>query len=222
MTQMGDLIGTQLNDMNYIPEVEPKDYLVIVGFDNTLTSKIFKDSLKDMKQEMVDEKLLPNADAVDDNFIDKMATDFSSLTFKVNASSTQEAIARVMNTMTYATYMDGITKGLKLYHRVAQDVFSGKAPDNIQVQFTNMLDDNDKIEHITKMMFLTNLSMFKDLVESSNKTADDVVQMGIPSVTSIMCVEEGKEMSMFKMPSSEMDKVANAVNQVLDKLYEEE
>ena len=221
MTQMGDLIGTQLNEMNYIPEVEPKDYLVIVGFDNTLTSKIFKDSLKDMKQEMVDEKLLPNADAIDDKFIDKMATDFSSLTFKVNASSTQEAIARVMNTMTYATYMDGITKGLKLYHRVAQDVFSGKAPDNIQEQFTGMLDD-DKIEHITKMMMLTNLGMFKDLVESSNKTAEDVVQMNIPSVTSIMCVEEGKEMSMFKMPSSEMDKVANAVSQVLDKLDEEE
>jgi len=221
MTQIGDLIGNQLNDMNYIPEVEPKDYMVIVGFDNSLTSKIFKDSLKDMKQEMVDEKLLPNADVVDDKFIEKMATDFSSMTFKVNASSTQEAISRVMNTMSYAMYMDGITKGLKLFHKVAQDVFSGNAPDNIQKQFEGMLDD-DKIEHITKMMMLTNLSMFKDLVDSSNKTADDVVSMGMPSVTSIMCVEEGKEMSMFKMPSSEMDRVANAVNQVLDKLDEEE
>ena len=220
MTQIGDLIGNQLNDMNYIPEIEPKDYMVIVGFDNALTSKIFKDSLKDMKQEMVDEKLLPNADVVDDKFIEKMATDFSSMTFKVNASSTQEAISRVMNTMSYAMYMDGITKGLKLFHKVAQDVFGGKAPDNIQEQFAGMLDD-DKIEHIAKMMMLTNLGMFKDLVDSSNKTAEDVVSMGMPSVTSIMCVEEGKEMSMFKMPSSEMDRVANAVNQVLDKLEEE-
>ena len=35
---MGDLIGTQLNGMNYLPEVEPKDYLVtatvtLVGVD---------------------------------------------------------------------------------------------------------------------------------------------------------------------------------------------
>ena len=107
--ELEGLIDKQLDKMNYIPELEPKDYMVIVGFEKLHVTKIIKNR-KGNVPDLTDEDM--------DKFLQK----FTNLTFKVNASSVQEAISRVTVTTANMAYLDAIAKGFDLLAQLYSDL----------------------------------------------------------------------------------------------------
>jgi hypothetical protein len=178
--ELKGLIDNQLNVMNYIPETEPKDYMVIVGFEKLHAQAVIKNRKG-------------NIPSLTDKDIDSFLKKFTNLTFKVNASSVQEAISRVTVTTANMAYIDAIAKGF----------------------------DMDRLYQCVSNLTLTNMDMYLDVADSTDKGSKNIAKMNMPQITSIIAFEEGSHTSMFAMTNQEMSDITEKVSKAIEEMEKE-
>ncbi len=207
---MESLIDKQLDKMNYIPEVEPKDYMVIVGFEKLHSTKVIKNRKGNVP------------DLTDDD-IDKFLQKFTNLTFKVNASSVQEAISRVTVTTANMAYLDAIAKGFDLLAQLYSDLDTGNVPDTIaeKLGFSADISDLERLYQCVANLTMTNMDMYLDVADSSDKGSKNIAKMKMPYITSIIAFEEGKHTSMFAMTDQEMNDITEKVSKAIEEMEKE-
>tara|TARA_B100000003_G_C10891288_1_gene355329 strand:- start:550 stop:1203 length:654 start_codon:yes stop_codon:yes gene_type:complete len=208
--EMESLIDKQLDKMNYIPEVEPKDYMVIVGFEKLHSTKVIKNRKGNVP------------DLTDDD-IDKFLQKFTNLTFKVNASSVQEAISRVTVTTANMAYLDAIAKGFDLLAQLYSDLDTGNVPDTIaeKLGFSADISDLERLYQCVANLTMTNMDMYLDVADSSDKGSKNIAKMKMPYITSIIAFEEGKHTSMFAMTDQEMNDITEKVSKAIEEMEKE-
>ena len=208
--ELEGLIDKQLDKMNYIPEVEPKDYMVIVGFEKLHVTKIIKNR-KGNVPDLTDEDM--------DKFLQK----FTNLTFKVNASSVQEAISRVTVTTANMAYLDAIAKGFDLLAQLYSDLDTGNVPDGIgeKLGFDANISDMERLYQCVANLTMTNMDMYLDVADSSDKGSKNIAKMKMPHITSIIAFEEGKHTTMFAMSAQEMTDIADKVSKAIEEMEKE-
>ena len=207
---MKGLIDKQLDKMNYIPEVEPKDYMVIVGFEKLHVTKIIKNRKSNIP------------DLTDDE-MDKFLQKFTNLNFKVNASSVQEAISRVTVTTANMAYLDAIAKGFDLLAQLYSDLDTGNVPDGIgeKLGFDADISDMERLYQCVANLTMTNMDMYLDVADSSDKGSKNIAKMKMPHITSIIAFEEGKHTSMFAMTDQEMNDITDKVSKAIEEMEKE-
>jgi|TARA_R100000084_G_scaffold41709_2_gene17013 hypothetical protein len=208
--ELEGLIDKQLDKMNYIPELEPKDYMVIVGFEKLHVTKIIKNR-KGNVPDLTDEDM--------DKFLQK----FTNLTFKVNASSVQEAISRVTVTTANMAYLDAIAKGFDLLAQLYSDLDTGNVPDGIgeKLGFDANISDMERLYQCVANLTMTNMDMYLDVADSSDKGSKNISKMKMPEITSIIAFEEGKHTTMFAMSAQEMTDIADKVSKAIEEMEKE-
>lgn len=208
--ELEGLIDKQLDKMNYIPELEPKDYMVIVGFEKLHVTKIIKNR-KGNVPDLTDEDM--------DKFLQK----FTNLTFKVNASSVQEAISRVTVTTANMAYLDAIAKGFDLLAQLYSDLDTGNVPDTIgdKLGFDANISDMERLYQCVANLTMTNMDMYLDVADSSDKGSKNIAKMKMPEITSIIAFEEGKHTTMFAMSAQEMTDIAEKVSKAIEEMEKE-
>lgn len=208
--ELEGLIDKQLDKMNYIPELEPKDYMVIVGFENLHATKVVKNRKKNMP-------------SLSDEDIDSFLKKFTNLTFKVNASSVQEAISRVTVTTANMAYIDAIAKGFDLLAQLYTDLDTGNAPEGItdKLGFDADITDMERLYQCVANLTLTNMDMYLDVADSTDKGSKNIAKMNMPQITSIIAFEEGKHTTMFAMSDQEMSDITEKVSKAIEEMEKE-
>jgi len=208
---MGDLVDKQFNSMPYLAETQPSDYMVMIGFDKTYIEKVVME-----KRGKIDD--------VPDEFIDKYAKNISSLHFKVQASSLQEAIARVEQTTNYMLYVDGIAKGFSLFLRLYKDLDNGKAPQEVMDRLGSDvgIDEMERVTEIIANLTMTNIQMYEDVAESNHSGAEALAKLSKPEIVSVIAFKEGHHTSMFSMSDNEMENLQDKIQQAIDNDTEKE
>lgn len=208
--ELEGLIDKQLDKMNYIPESDPKDYMVIVGFEKLHATKVIKNRRG-------------NVPSLTDEDIDKFAQKFTNLTFKVNASSVQEAISRVTVTTANMAYIDAIAKGFDLLAQLYTDLDTGNAPEGIKdkLGFDVDITDLERLYQCVANLTMTNMDMYLDIADSSDKGSKNIAKMNMPQITSIIAFEEGKHTTMFAMSDQEMSDITQKVSKAIEEMEKE-
>lgn len=208
--ELEGLIDKQLDKMNYIPESDPKDYMVIVGFERLHATKVIKNRRG-------------NVPSLTDEDIDKFAQKFTNLTFKVNASSVQEAISRVTVTTANMAYIDAIAKGFDLLAQLYTDLDTGNAPEGIKdkLGFDVDITDLERLYQCVANLTMTNMDMYLDIADSSDKGSKNIAKMNMPQITSIIAFEEGKHTTMFAMSDQEMSDITQKVSKAIEEMEKE-
>ena len=208
-----NLVSKQLDNMNYIPEKPPKDYMVMIGFEKLHVEKVIANR-KGMIPELTD------------NDLDKFVSQFTSMSFKVNASTLQEAITRVSQTAAQMSYLDALGKGFDLLGQLYTDLNAGEAPEQVldKLGFDADITEMDRLYQCIANMTITNMDMFMDIAESRDKGAKNIDKMKLPEITSIIAFEEGRHKSMFAMTEQEMEDITDKVSKLVeqDKKREEQ
>lgn len=211
--EMKNLVSKQLDNMNYIPEKPPKDYMVMIGFEKLHVEKVIANR-KGMIPELTD------------NDLDKFVSQFTSMSFKVNASTLQEAITRVSQTAAQMSYIDALGKGFDLLGQLYSDLNAGEAPEQVldKLGFDADITEMDRLYQCIANMTITNMDMFMDIAESRDKGAKNIDKMKLPEITSIIAFEEGRHKSMFAMTEQEMEDITDKVSKLVeqDKKREEQ
>ena len=206
--EMKNLVSKQLDNMNYIPEKPPKDYMVMIGFEKLHVEKVIANR-KGMIPELTD------------NDLDKFVSQFTSMSFKVNASTLQEAITRVSQTAAHA-----LGKGFDLLGQLYSDLNAGEAPEQVldKLGFDADITEMDRLYQCIANMTITNMDMFMDIAASRAKGAKNIDKMKLPEITSIIAFEEGRHKSMFAMTEQEMEDITDKVSKLVeqDKKREEQ
>ena len=205
--EMGNLVGKQLNSMTYIAEKPPKDYMVMVGFQGLHVEKVINNR-KGNIPELTDKDM--------ESFIKK----FTHMNFKVNASSLQEAITRVSQTAAQMAYIDAIAKGFDLLGQLYNDLHTGDVPQEIadKLGFDADITDMDRLYQCIANLTMTNMDMFMDIAESTDKGAKNITKMNIPEITSIIAFEEGHHTAMFAMTAQEMSDITDKVSKAIEEM----
>jgi hypothetical protein len=208
--ELKGLIDNQLNVMNYIPETEPKDYMVIVGFEKLHAQAVIKNRKGHIP-------------SLTDKDIDSFLKKFTNLTFKVNASSVQEAISRVTVTTANMAYIDAIAKGFDLLAQLYTDLDTGNVPEGIKEKlgFDADISDMDRLYQCVSNLTLTNMDMYLDVADSTDKGSKNIAKMNMPQITSIIAFEEGSHTSMFAMTNQEMSDITEKVSKAIEEMEKE-
>ena len=203
--EMKNLVSKQLDNMNYIPEKPPKDYMVMIGFEKLHVEKVIANR-KGMIPELTD------------NDLDKFVSQFTSMSFKVNASTLQEAITRVSQTAAQMSYIDALGKGFDLLGQLYSDLNAGEAPEQVldKLGFDADITEMDRLYQCIANMTITNMDMFMDIAESRDKGAKNIDKMKLPEITSIIAFEEGRHKSMFAMTEQEMEDITDKVSKLVE------
>ena len=161
-----------------------------------------------------------------DNDLDKFVSQFTSMSFKVNASTLQEAITRVSQTAAQMSYIDALGKGFDLLGQLYSDLNAGEAPEQVldKLGFDADITEMDRLYQCIANMTITNMDMFMDIAESRDKGAKNIDKMKLPEITSIIAFEEGRHKSMFAMTEQEMEDITDKVSKLVeqDKKREEQ
>lgn len=208
--EMKNLVSKQLDNMNYIAEKPPKDYMVMIGFEKLHAEKVIANR-KGMIPELTD------------NDLDKFVSKFTSMSFKVNASTLQEAITRVSQTAAQMSYIDALAKGFDLLGQLYSDLHKGQAPEEVleKLGFDADISEMDRLYQCIANMTITNMDMFMDIAESTNKGAKNIVKMNLPEITSIIAFEEGRHTAMFAMTEQEMEDITDKVSKAIEQMEED-
>ena len=197
-----DMAQKALNDMEYVPEKEPVDYMCVVSLGNLQVAKTIKAMTKDMPE---------NIDADVREVADTVTKGMSMINLKVNASSIQEATTRVYETISKLFFIDGMTNGFDILHNLIVEHDKGELPEQMMegidatgIQATNNIYANS---------IFTNMGLFQDIADSTSKGAEIMSNMDFPVIKSILVFEEGHIEGLFgDMP----EKLQQMINETID------
>ena len=68
---------------------------------------------------------------------------------------------------------------------------------------------------------MTNIDMYLDVADSSDKGSKNITKMKMPEITSIIAFEEGKHTTMFAMSQQEMSDIADKVSKAIEEMEKE-
>lgn len=197
-----DIAQAALNDLEYIPEKEAIDYMCIVSLGSLQVTQAIKEMTKNMPESI---------DADVQEVAETVTKGMNVINLKVNASSIQEATTRVYETISKLFFIDGMSNGFDILYNLILDHDKGELPEQMMeginatgIQATGNIYANS---------IFTNVSLFKDIADSSSKGAEVMANMKFPTIKSILVFEEGHIEGLFgDMP----EKVQQMLNEIDD------